>query len=130
MLCQSVTFTSQHSARTYAIASTLPSLILDSLLNLPHLLTSLRNRLLPVPPPAVLPHIPQEPPAPVAGFQRRPLAEREATILGNASAPAPVDSDSEHHGDISSETGSEADVESNEGSGVGESWVSLKTDRS
>ena len=44
----------------------------------------------------------------------------------HSAATAPTDSDSDQH-DVSSETGSEADVESNEGSGVGESWVSLKS---
>ncbi|TFK30045.1 hypothetical protein FA15DRAFT_663372 [Coprinopsis marcescibilis] len=37
-------------AHTYMLASYLPSLLLDTLLNLPHLLIGLRNRLLPVEP--------------------------------------------------------------------------------
>lgn len=107
-------------ARTYALASTLPALILDALLNLPQFLISLRNSLLPVPPPIMPYPLPERPVAPApAAAQRRPLAER---------APPPVDSDSDHQADTSSEAGSEADVESNEGSGVGESWISLHQD--
>ena len=108
-------------ARTYVLASALPTLILDTLLNLPQLLISLRNSLVTVPPPAILPYPPPKPPVvpQPAPAERRPLAER---------APAPVDSDSDRQVDTSSETGSDADVESNEGSGVGESWISLHTD--
>ncbi|THG99826.1 hypothetical protein EW026_g2587 [Hermanssonia centrifuga] len=101
-------------ARTYALASTLPPLVLDSLLNLPHFLLSIRNALLPVPPRVVLPSTP----APSTA-QRQPLT-------GYSSA----ESDPEGPHDIS-EAGSEADVESNEGgygSGVSESWISLNRD--
>ncbi|TFY51656.1 hypothetical protein EVJ58_g10454, partial [Rhodofomes roseus] len=49
-----------------------------------------------------------------------PPAEPQPAVQEQA-----VDSDPEQH-DNASETGSEADVESNAGSGVGESWISVK----
>lgn len=106
------------------LASALPSLILDGLLNLPQALMSFRNSMIPTPPPPALPYPPPDPPvaapAPAPSLtERRPLSERTT---------APIDSDSDQHAD-SSETGSEADVESNEGgygSGVSESWISLQ----
>ncbi|RDB21093.1 hypothetical protein Hypma_011790 [Hypsizygus marmoreus] len=89
-------------AGTYRFASHLPSIVLDVLLNIPHFLISVRNRLLPVEPfarpdPEALP--PVEPKAP------------SGTQLGVAS---------EHD---ASETSSEVDIE---GSGVESSWVSLQ----
>jgi len=107
-------------ARTYALASYLPARILDTILNIPHLLVSIRNALLPVPPRVVLPDAPIAPPVPPPTIilpAQKPESEAEEAI----------DSDPEHQQDAS-ETGSEADVESNEGygSGVGESWISLR----
>ncbi|KAH9950300.1 hypothetical protein B0H21DRAFT_889176 [Amylocystis lapponica] len=106
-------------ARTYGLASHLPALLLDTLLNIPHLLVSIRNSLLPVPPrlgaDATMP--PREVPRPAV--VARKLESEES----------PLSSDQEHqHEHDTSENGSEADVESNEGygSGVAESWVSLK----
>ncbi|KAJ7286149.1 hypothetical protein C8J57DRAFT_658689 [Mycena rebaudengoi] len=100
-------------ASTYKFASFLPSLFLDTLISIPHFLISVRNALLPV-----QPFIRHPPPLPSA--QRAPAPPAE-----------PVRSDEDESGnDLSqSETGSEADVESNSGdaTGVG-SWVSLKKD--
>jgi len=97
-------------ARTYGFAAGLPPLVLDALLNFPYLLISIRNALLPIPPRVAHPY-----PPPV-------IPPARATDIHEESDPE------EHHEntDVSSDVGSEADVESNEGSGVGESWISLK----
>jgi hypothetical protein len=87
------------SAHTYGVASHLPTVLLDTILNIPHMLVSIRNKLLPVPPPP--------PPPP----------------------PATVKRDDQENGKDGSELGSEADVESNyagDGPSVDSSWVSLK----
>lgn len=97
------------AASTYKFASFLPPLLLDTLINIPHFLISLRNSLLPVQPFVLRPYPPptvQQAPLPPAG---------------------PVRTDEEESGNDLSETGSEADVESNSGDGTGVgSWVSLK----
>ncbi|KAL4246110.1 hypothetical protein ABKN59_003283 [Abortiporus biennis] len=95
-------------AQTYALASSLPSLLLDALINLPHFLISIRNALLPLPPPVVSPYPPPVPPTAEASEASDPESEQHVS----------------DEGDASSDVGSEADVESN--SGVGESWISLK----
>ncbi|RPD67955.1 hypothetical protein L226DRAFT_555675 [Lentinus tigrinus ALCF2SS1-7] len=105
-------------AHTYAFASYLPPLLLDALLNIPYFLASIRNALLPVPPRVILPPrvaaAAQPPPPPPASVVTAAAAEKQ---------PEPTSgTDSEHE---HSETGSEADVESN--SGVGESWVPTST---
>ena len=107
------------AAHTYAFASYLPPLLLDALLNIPYFLASVRNALLPVPPRVILPpraaaaaQPPPPPPAPAVEKQKQQAAS------------SGTDSEHEHEHEHS-ETGSEADVESN--SGVGESWVSLKS---
>ncbi|KAJ7721544.1 hypothetical protein DFH07DRAFT_946852 [Mycena maculata] len=97
-------------ASTYKLASFLPPLLLDTLINIPHFLISLRNSLLPVQPFVRLP-----PPLPPVRPAQAPLeaARTEEDESGN---------------DVS-ETGSEADVESNSGDGVrAGGWVSLKND--
>ena len=106
------------TARTYEAASRLPALILDTLLSLPHFLISIRNALIPIQPHIQLPEEKQEVPlvAPVPRPAQQPRLALE---------DSPATSDQEVH-DVHSDHGSEADVESNEGSGVGESWVSLK----
>ncbi|TCD66178.1 hypothetical protein EIP91_001671 [Steccherinum ochraceum] len=103
-------------AGTYALASYLPAILLDGLLSLPHFLISIRNALLPIQP-HVMP-AQEKAPTTVAAPVPRPAQQRLRI------EDSPVSSDQETH-EIISDTGSEADVESN-GSGVGESWVSLK----
>ncbi|KAL0946791.1 hypothetical protein HGRIS_012964 [Hohenbuehelia grisea] len=97
-------------ANTYRVASHLPSIILDTLLMIPHVLISIRNALLPVQP-YIRPSVPSTLPPP-------------------SSVPPPLDISSSEHEDSGhelSETGSEADVESNPGDGGEDgSWVSLK----
>ncbi|KAF5373655.1 hypothetical protein D9758_000779 [Tetrapyrgos nigripes] len=107
-------------AYTYKVASHLPSLVLDTLLNLPAFLISIRNALLPTQP-FVMPrrlgsdvHFPHPPASPA----------------GPPSTTARSKPESEHDESSNnelSETGSEADVESNEGDGTGveSSWVPL-----
>ncbi|KAG5735289.1 hypothetical protein E4T56_gene14997, partial [Termitomyces sp. T112] len=91
-------------ATTYRLASYLPSSLLDTLLNIPAFLISVRNCILPVEP-FVRP--PENLPPPV-----RP-------------APAAaLDIDEENHDH--SEASSEADVESNASDGVSGSWVSVQ----
>ncbi|KAI0780424.1 hypothetical protein BD413DRAFT_488945 [Trametes elegans] len=106
-------------AGTYALASYLPAFLLDALLNIPYILVSARNALLPIPP-RVTTSVAPAPPAPAQ--PRQPLAIQPAIPEKHEG----TDSDPERD---ASEAGSEADVESNEGygSGVGESWVSLKS---
>ncbi|OCH85708.1 hypothetical protein OBBRIDRAFT_762634, partial [Obba rivulosa] len=111
-------------AGTYAVASYLPSIILDTLLNLPHILASLRNSVVPIPP-RVLPQRPLPPvngPAAVAAHATVPQVEKRLVEESQSSDPEPVPEQEQL-----SETSSDADVESNSGYGsaVGESWVSL-----
>ena len=91
-------------AYTYRVASHLPSLILDSLLNIPHFLISIRNRILPVDP--FFRRAPDLPLPP-------PVTPRTVTTANNR----------EGH-DESSETSSETDAESNASESV-DSWISL-----
>lgn len=116
------------TAGTYALASYLPAFLLDALLNVPYIIVSIRNALLPIPPRVIgaLPPVttaaaPAPPPA--QQHQQQPIVQQ--TIAEKPEGPG-TDSEPEHD---ASEAGSEADVESNEGygSGVGESWVSLKS---
>ncbi|KAF9030719.1 hypothetical protein BDZ89DRAFT_985252 [Hymenopellis radicata] len=98
-------------AHTYKFASFLPSVILDTLLSIPHLLISARNALLPVQPfvrpPPTLPRTETAPPPPQVQIETVPVTD--------------------DHEDTSSEAGSEADVESNSGDGPadGNSWIRL-----
>ncbi|CCM04418.1 uncharacterized protein FIBRA_06595 [Fibroporia radiculosa] len=109
-------------ARTYAMAAHLPALVLDAILNIPHFLVSVRNALLPVP-------LPVHRPEGLAMVTRPPTViptdiQKVTTVtVAQLEAEHPREVEVEH-----SETGSEADVESNEGygSGVAESWVSVR----
>lgn len=103
---------SSFAAGTYAAASHLPAILLDAVLNLPYFLISIRNALLPIAPHVIAP-------APRAPARAPQPAAAAASSTSEKQAEGP---DSEHEIN-SSDTGSEADVESNEG---GESWVSLK----
>jgi len=94
-------------ANTYRMASYLPPFILDTVLLIPHFLISIRNTLLPLQSQDISVH-----PGPAA-----------APLTGSAL----IASESEDSGLALSETGSDADVESNPAEGgVDESWVSLK----
>ncbi|OSD08344.1 hypothetical protein PYCCODRAFT_1356478 [Trametes coccinea BRFM310] len=113
-------------AGTYAFASCLPAFLLDTLLNIPYILVSIRNALLPIQPHVILPPPPAASSiAPAPPVQPTQPAVAQQTIPEKPEGPG-TDSDPERD---ASEAGSEADVESNEGygSGVGESWVSLKS---
>ncbi|KAI0672714.1 hypothetical protein C8Q78DRAFT_990143 [Trametes maxima] len=105
-------------AGTYAFASYLPSSVLDALLDIPYALAAIRNALLPVPPRVTLP--------PPVGLAAAPAPALQPPVVRQTipEKPEGAGTDSEHDA-----SGSEADVESNEGygSGVGESWVSLKS---
>lgn len=93
-------------AWTYSVAAQLPSFVLDTLLNIPYFLISIRNRLLPVEP-----------------FVR-PTPE---VPLPPLEAPAvPVKPSSK--GDESPDSSAEADVESNADS-VDSSWISLQDEQ-
>ncbi|KAG6899417.1 hypothetical protein C0993_010454 [Termitomyces sp. T159_Od127] len=91
-------------ATTYKFASYLPSSILDTLLNVPAFLISVRNCLLPAEP-----------------FVRPPADLPPPAQPTNAAA---LDIDDENHDQ--SEANSEADVESNASDGVSSSWVSVQ----
>jgi hypothetical protein len=98
-------------ASTYKFASFLPPLLLDTLINIPHFLISVRNRLLPV-----QPFVRHPPPLPPVERAQPP--------------PAAAQSEEEESGNDLSETGSEADIESNSGDGGGVgTWVNLKNDQ-
>lgn len=103
-------------AGTYAATSHLPAILLDAILNLPYFIISIRNALLPIAPHAIAAG-PPAPPAPA------PAPQPAAAASTSTSEKQAEGADSEHEIN-SSDTGSEADVESNEG---GESWVSLKS---
>ncbi|KAI0053873.1 hypothetical protein FA95DRAFT_1551638 [Auriscalpium vulgare] len=109
-------------ATTYAIASLLPSILLDAIVAFPHALMLLRNTIRPSPPsiPGAMPAT--APPPPVTPTAARPSPKSDSDVADSGAA-------SEHEEHDASETGSEADVESNsgDGAGVGDSWVSLKT---
>ncbi|KAJ7219587.1 hypothetical protein GGX14DRAFT_592890 [Mycena pura] len=103
-------------ASTYKFASFLPPLLLDALINIPHFLITLRNAIVPV-----QPFVRRPPPVP-------PLQRAEdSPTAANAARNRSEEEDSNSSAHELSETGSEADVESNSGehTGVG-SWVSLK----
>ena len=95
-------------------------MLLDAILNIPHFLVSIRNALLTVQPHVILPQSAFTPPVPPSAASQAPASEPKQTAQERA-----IDSDPEQH-DNASETGSDADVESNAGSGVGESWISVK----
>jgi len=97
-------------AYTYNVASHLPSLILDSLLNIPHFLISIRNRILPVEP--FFRRAPDLPLPP-------PVTPRAATTAINREGHGHDDG-----GNEPSDTSSEADAESNTSESV-DSWISL-----
>ena len=127
-----------------AIMSTLPGAILDFIINIPFYCLSLHQSFVashpdlaprPTSPPATTAELPSAPtpaPAPVS----RPLPPRPLPTPPVAPTPASatvvvaketVDSvPSSEHEHEASENGSEADVESNDGAGVSESWVSLQ----
>lgn len=88
------------------MASHLPSILLDGLLNLPYLLISIRNRLLPVQP-----------------FLQPPesLPLSVPTVKQEKSVATEVKQESTSEG----EANSEGDIESNSGDTVESSWVSL-----
>ncbi|KAF5330387.1 hypothetical protein D9619_005467 [Psilocybe cf. subviscida] len=116
-------------ALTYRVASHLPSIILDGLINLPHFLISLRNRLLPLqpfrdppfdlPPPSTMS---KRPAGSSAGSVVVSTTLSRSAILKRAgtepSSPSPYSSELETN---------DADVESNAGDAVENSWVSLNS---
>ncbi|KAL1746311.1 hypothetical protein HDZ31DRAFT_34511 [Schizophyllum fasciatum] len=99
---------------TYRLASHLPTSLLDTLLNFPYYLIAIRNALLPVQPYVIPPSNVQELPLPAA-----PAAHKQSASENEESS-----------GNERSETGSDADVESNntgDASSVDHSWISLNT---
>ncbi|EIM89815.1 uncharacterized protein STEHIDRAFT_145043 [Stereum hirsutum FP-91666 SS1] len=125
-------------ASTYALASYLPTSILDIILNIPHFLLSIRNALVYAPPRVVMPPRPSTtsttaPARPLPESSTAASAPTVGTTAGtsekqtNRGDESGSGSGSEQEHEVS-ETGSEADVESNTGEGhaMGESWVSLQ----
>ncbi len=112
-------------AHSYKFASYLPAMLWDGLLNLPHFLIGVRNRLL-MTQPFRQPPAPSRPPVP-SPYTARPKST--PTVSGQSLLPAgtgiqqagPEAPPSEHD-----ENSSESDVDSVAGdSSVGSSWVSL-----
>ncbi|KAH7889594.1 hypothetical protein F5I97DRAFT_555761 [Phlebopus sp. FC_14] len=121
-------------AATYTAASFLPTVLLDGLLNLPHILMGIRNRLLPIPPAQVYPTPASNVAAATAPVPGTPSSMPTSSTKpyrsphsSRTSSPVGVHGSGTEDGH---ETSSEADVESNvgdgDGSGVGSSWVSLR----
>ena len=122
-------------AHTYTVASWLPTVVLEALLNLPGWLIALRNRLLPLPPPPI-PLVPQPRKIPRESKLIEGVGEEKgltdtssrAASQKSESRPASVSSlehleDEDGHlseGFVSDTTGSEGII--------GESWVSLGGD--
>ncbi|KAI9446261.1 hypothetical protein H4582DRAFT_1805041 [Lactarius indigo] len=106
-------------ALTSCIVSHLPGALLDIIISIPYTLLSVHRTLSQTRTPA--PSSESELPAPQ---YNRPSPPEAPVDVGKESTDSPQTS-SERDG---SENGSEADVESNDGAGVGESWISLKPD--
>lgn len=138
-----------------SIVSHLPGALLDIIINIPYYLLSTHRALTrdrasasapassPISPSATSAEIPPPPPpAPAPAPASRPLPPRPLPTppVAPALAPAPVpttvavavaketvdSAPSSEHEHEACENGSEADVESNDGAGVSESWVSLQ----
>ena len=129
--------THSSSAGTYALASKLPSFILDGLINLPHFLISVRNGLLPVTPTRMIPADQLPPPAgqqqkvvtkahtgPVSPSQTHAKISSAATVTTQTHDEEPSSGDETRSHPWSND---DADVESNAGdpSAVESSWVNL-----
>ncbi|KAF8891191.1 hypothetical protein BD779DRAFT_1513732 [Infundibulicybe gibba] len=102
-------------ASTYRLASHFPAFLLDGLLNLPHVLISIRNALLPASP-FVLP------PSPRTAPRSHPVPHTTPTPQLDEARPNTA-SDNDQ-----SDTTSDVDVESNSGGSGADSWVRLKTE--
>ena len=102
------------TARTYTYASYLPSKVLNALLGVPHFLVSIRNSFLPRPPTVGQPQPSSQPPV----VHPQPAAPAGADVSKAADELS-------EHGASASDTGSEADVESNfsDHEGIGSSWI-------
>jgi hypothetical protein len=120
-------------AHTYTVASWLPTVLLEALLNLPGWLIALRNRMLPLPPPPVQP-VPQPRKISresklIGGVDEEKGSTDVSSHATSESRPASVSS-SEHlegeHGSIGESLASDA-ASGHEGT-IGESWVSLGGD--
>ncbi|KAG0692111.1 hypothetical protein DFH29DRAFT_972357 [Suillus ampliporus] len=124
-------------AGTYTFASFLPSMLLDGLLSLPHILVGVRNWLLPVPvaQPRTVPKVaPSVPSSTAVSVYLQPSASAPLTASKSPLAPRPSASEAaapafeqteplSEPEDISGrETGSEADLESNYGDGDASRW--------
>jgi len=124
-------------AGTYALASKLPSFVLDALINLPHFLISVRNGLLPVTPTRAIPA--DQLPLPVTQQQKAvtkthegpvPPSQPHAKVESASTVTTQTQDEESSSGDeAQSNRGSndDADVESNAGdtSVVESSWVNL-----
>jgi Fungal family of unknown function (DUF1776) len=122
-------------AHTYTIASWLPTVLLEALLNLPGWLIALRNRLLPLPPPPVQP-VPQPRKIPretklIEDVEEKGLTDTSSRAASQRSESLPTSVSSlEHledeHGPMTGSFVSDA-ASGHEGT-IGESWVSLGGD--
>ena len=123
-------------AHTYIVASWLPTVVLEALLNLPGWLIALRNRLLPLPPPPVQPvpqprKIPRESKLIEGVDDEKGLTDPSGYAASQKSESRPTSVSSlEHledeHGPMTDSVVS--DTTSGHGGAVGESWVSLGGD--
>jgi hypothetical protein len=105
--------------------SHLPGALLDVIISVPYFLLSLRRTLSQTRTPATASELELAAP-PILPPITRPSPPEAPANVGNESTDSPQTS-SERDGSENG-NGSEADVESNDGAGVGESWVSLKPD--
>jgi len=124
-------------AGTYALASKLPTFILDGLINFPHFLISVRNGLLPVTPTRRI--LPDQLPPPatqqqksVTGAHEGPVSpsKKHAKVSSAATVTTQTRDEESSSGDETRSnpwSNDDADVESNAGdtSAVESSWVNL-----
>jgi hypothetical protein len=105
-----------------SIVSHLPGAVLDIIISIPYLLLSAHKALSQTRASAAVPELP---PAPAPRTAPTP-----PEVPSNAGQETTDSAQTSEHERDTSENGSEADadVESNDGAGVGESWISLKPD--
>jgi hypothetical protein len=125
------------TARTYAYASNLPPFVLDALLNLPYILLSIRNALLPIQPYVRTPSPTKSPSQPTLATNRKLIEPSPEFDITSSDSEKSLEGASVPVSDV--ETGSEADVENNteadsspeldqpelEARGISSSWVDV-----
>jgi len=106
--------------------SHIPGVLLDFIISLPYLFLSAHKDLIsPRETPPTPPAEPELPPPPQPAPRAVPTPPEAPVTVAKENNDSPPSSEHERE---ASENGSEADVESNDGAVVGESWISLRPD--